>query len=287
MAKRNTNDWNENKLNRFLKEHRGEGTGIDYKPWLTIQDFPTLGKATRIMGYISKRQHNFFSDTQLKYFFLLDWEKNKILDIREHYPLLDAEDILRQESDLNLKLFKDKESHVPYILSTTFLITLKKSNGEIVDVARSIKGASELDKKITLEKLEIERRYWKAKSIDFGIVTNKDIPSIRSKNIEWLHTALMADEYNGFTKDDLNELSQGLLERFIKNQQNIRKIISEYETDYRLEPGIGLFLFKYLVANRKIHLNIDETININASGKSLVIIEKSVEGERVNDADFC
>lgn len=31
----------ESKIERFLKEGRGRGEGVDYSPWLTIQDVPS------------------------------------------------------------------------------------------------------------------------------------------------------------------------------------------------------------------------------------------------------
>ena len=40
-------------------------------------------------------------------------------------------------------------------------------------IARSVKAASELERKTTLEKLEMERRYWEVKSIDWSIITEK------------------------------------------------------------------------------------------------------------------
>lgn len=42
MTKRNQS-WHENKYNRFIKEGRGQEAGKEYIPWLTIQDFPSMG----------------------------------------------------------------------------------------------------------------------------------------------------------------------------------------------------------------------------------------------------
>lgn len=43
MAKHNL-QWDENKLKRFLREGRGQGEGQNYKPWVTVQDFPSKGR---------------------------------------------------------------------------------------------------------------------------------------------------------------------------------------------------------------------------------------------------
>ena len=276
MAKR-SNNWDSNKLDRWIKEGRGQGEGENYKPWLTIQDFPSMGRVTRVFGWTTNRIHHFFSDTQLKYFYLLDWEE-RVIDIREHYPLIDLEVVLKNTSDLKLDKFIDKKTKEPYILTTTFLITLLNPDGQKSFAARSIKYASELSKKTTIEKLEIERRYWTAKGINWGIVTNKDINDVRAKNIEWIHSAMTSDDCNGLSRDEFDDLLNGLLYRLIDNQQNIREIISRFEKDYSLDAGAGLLLFKHLIAGKKIALDMDKPINLNESGSSLRLPEISGKG---------
>lgn len=87
MVKRNL-EWNENKLRRYLEEGRGQGIGKDYKPWLTIQDFPSMGRVSRIYSNKTERVHHFFSDSETRMFYLFHWE-DAVIDIREHFPLLD------------------------------------------------------------------------------------------------------------------------------------------------------------------------------------------------------
>jgi len=276
MAKRNTS-WDTNKLSRWIKEGRGQGEGKEYKPWLTVQDFPSMGRVTRVFGWTTQRIHHFFSDTQLKYFYLLDWEE-KVIDIREHYPLIDLEVVLNDTSDLRLDKFIDRKTKETYILTTTFLITLLNSDGQKSFAARSIKYASELSKKSTIEKLEIERRYWKARGIDWGIVTNKDINDVRARNIEWVHSAMNSDDCNGLSKAEFDDLFDGILYRFIDNKQSIKNIIAGFEKDYSLDVGMGLLLFKRLVAEKRIVLDMDKPINLSQTGKSVYIPEISDKG---------
>ena len=271
MAKR-SNDWDSNKLNRWIKEGRGQGEGKEYKPWLTVQDFPSMGRVTRVFGWTTQRIHHFFSDTQLKYFYLLDWEE-KVIDIREHYPLIDLEVVLNDTSDLRLDKFIDRKTKETYILTTTFLITLLNSDGQKSFAARSIKYASELSKKSTIEKLEIERRYWKARGIDWGIVTNKDINDVRARNIEWVHSAMNSDDCNGLSKAEFDDLFDGILYRFIDNKQSIKNIIAGFEKDYSLDVGMGLLLFKRLVADKRIILDMDKPINLSQTGEVIYIPE--------------
>ena len=75
MSKRN-NNWSKQKLERYLREGRGKGNLAAYKPWLTVQDFPSTGRASRILGNKTKRVHHFFSDLETQGPYYRDWETN-------------------------------------------------------------------------------------------------------------------------------------------------------------------------------------------------------------------
>lgn len=52
------------KRKRNINESRRQGVGQNYKPWIKIQDVPSLGKATRLEGIKTNRQHEFLSDLE-------------------------------------------------------------------------------------------------------------------------------------------------------------------------------------------------------------------------------
>ncbi|WP_096186322.1 TnsA endonuclease C-terminal domain-containing protein [Evansella halocellulosilytica] len=278
MTKRNQ-PWNENKYNRFVKEGRGQGAGKEYKPWLTIQDFPSMGRVSRILGWKSGRVHHLFSDLQARYFYMLEWE-DTVVDIREHFPLLDLEDTIQQKSDLNFKLFTDKESGYPYTLSTNFLITINRADGVNLYLARSIKMATELEKKMTLERLEFERRYWTEKGIDWGVVTQKEISNVFAKNIEWVHSSLYSYAERGFTQDDLIYLGNALIERLIDAKRSIRKITADFDKDFNCDSGTGLFVFKFLIASKQIEVDMTNQIDVNLSN-SIIEVKQQITYEEV------
>ncbi len=43
-------DWTQAKFEPYIKEERGKGRGKDYKPWITIQDFPSRGIVLPLMS---------------------------------------------------------------------------------------------------------------------------------------------------------------------------------------------------------------------------------------------
>ncbi|QGU96396.1 heteromeric transposase endonuclease subunit TnsA [Clostridium bovifaecis] len=260
MAKRKLK-WNEDKRQDFIEQGRGNGIGADYKPWLNIQDFPSMGRVSRVFGWKTKRIHHLFTDIQTRYFYLLEWE-DSVLDIREHFPLLDIDEVIKEKDGLDFALFTDRESKTPYVISTTFLITVKDKSG-IGYIARSIKAAAELEKKSSLEKAEIERRYWEAKEIDWGIVTQKDIPVTIAKNIEWIHSSLYDYKERGFSEEDIIFMSSNLMDLIYKRNQTIKDIITAFERDCNYEAGTGLYVFKYLIASKQIRIDMEKEIDIN------------------------
>ena len=51
-----------------IKEVRGIGEGVNYKPWIDIQDISSLGKPDRTKGLKTNRLHGFLSDLEQGYF---------------------------------------------------------------------------------------------------------------------------------------------------------------------------------------------------------------------------
>ena len=150
----------------------------------------------------------------------------------------------------------DKASGYPYVLTCDFMVTTSYGLK-----ARTVKMTSELDNERTLEKLEIERRYWVRQGIDWKIVTEREIPYQKARNIEWLYTS------HGF--DTLNEFSQArdkLRRLLLRGEYSIIEAAETIEREYELSTGTGLQLFKQLVLNRVLVVNLNEPLNLHAKG---------------------
>lgn len=277
MSKHRT-DWNEDKYNRFIKDGKGQGIGKNYNPWICTQTFPSAGRVSRVLGWKTGRIHHLLSDLQTRYFYMLEWEDN-VTDIREHFPLINPQDTIKEKEDLRFDLFTDKDSGTPYVISTNFLITIKDSNGSNTYLARTVKKDLELEKKNTLERLEIERRYWEAKGIDWGIVTQKEISNTFARNIEWVHPSLYSYQERGFKQEEIVYMGSVLLERLIDNSFPIRKVAVDFDKEFNYESGTGLFVFKFLVASKQIDIDMMNPIDINAANPNVHIKQQNRKEE--------
>lgn len=262
--------WNEEKLKRYLAEGRGTGEGASYKPWWDTQSFPSDGRASRLLGIKTGRVHHFFSDTQRRYFLILDWLDESVIDIREHYPLLDLVEVVNDD-DLNLVKYQNEHEH--YVLTTTFSITKRMPNGEMVEFARSIKYASNLVKKSTLESLEVQRRYWRKKGIDFGIVTNKDLDLVQVKNIEWLNPIISMH----FKHESKSDIEMMIKSRYQTEEIPFNKLLESIDADYGFEAGTAVQVFKSMVANRKVVIDFLHPINLRT--KIEILFKEEAEND--------
>ncbi|MFB7140789.1 TnsA endonuclease N-terminal domain-containing protein [Gottfriedia sp. NPDC056225] len=231
------------KHNRFIKEGRGQGEGKEYSPWIDTNDVPSVGRVHRVLGYKTGRTHAFFSDLEEKYFYLCEWSKN-IKDIREQFPL-NLEDTIRICEELNIDHPFDPKTDVYIPFTTDFLLTVVE-NGKERFLGRTIKPVMDLNNLRTIEKFEVERIYYSEKGIDWGIVTEKELPEQLVANIEMLYTFYTVDKNKEFLPIFVDDLLT------IHGSPSVIHFCKTFDKSYQLENGTGLGLFKCLVARRVI-----------------------------------
>lgn len=262
-------DWTESKFKRFLAEGRGQGRGEQYRPWLTVSDIPSRGRSTRIFSHKANRIVHLLTDTQLRYFYLLEWSES-VIDINEQYPCLHIETIHDQLDENLVKRLSDKQTGIPHVMLTTFQVTAINEQGKEYRFARTLKDAAELEKKATIERLELQRLYWKSRNVDFGIVTSNEIPVQRSKNIEWVMPALNIEEF-GLTKHETIQYAEQLIDCISATDNSLNSILNSFDRQMRVEVGTGLLIFRYLIASRRIQINLDMEINLERTPSELKV----------------
>jgi hypothetical protein len=242
------------KLERYRKEGRGQGEKEAYKPWIQVQDFPSKGNRPRIMGILVVRPYHFMSDFEGDYFNLLQWFDAIIEDIQEQFPL-DVAETMAIAEQLGIPHPQDDESGEYIHLTEDFLITLRIGMVTI-KLARSLKTIADLEKKRTLEKLEIHRLYWKRREIDWGIVTKQDLPEELIKN-----TGFILDYYSieerGISSEQVHLISALLTKEIIEQPtQALSDLASAIDKAQEFEPGTSLTVAFHLLAIKKWLIDI-------------------------------
>lgn len=247
--------WNENKYRKYLAEGRGQGELLEYVPWVQIQDFPSKGIVSRVKGRTTGRVHHLVSNLELWYFYLIDWSE-KTMDIREQFPLSDISDAIGIADSCGISYPYDNISGFPYVMTTDFLITTY--NGYL---ARSIKPSEALKKRRVKEKLEIERRYWLKRGIDWKVVTENELPRTRIRNIEWIYSGNDFSEliHNKKVEQECKEL---FMEMYYGGKSAVAAIAIHVENIHGLEKGVGIALFKLLIRDGLIAVDLNKQINL-------------------------
>ncbi|MEX3715835.1 TnsA endonuclease N-terminal domain-containing protein [Cytobacillus horneckiae] len=264
------------KVEKWIKEGRGSGIGADYKPWLNIQDVSSLGRSTRLKGIKTKRQHEFLSDLERNYFYLTEYS-DFVVDIREQFPLLPLEETIVIADELGLKHPTDPKTNEPVVMTTDFLLTVEKGNG-LVELARTIKMKDELLKQRVIEKFEIERVYWERRQIDWGIVTELEIPKEMARNISYIHDYYDIQQYDAFqnmNQQHIEDLAMALLQSILSESKNIREVTNVFDKETHMPLGSGMTLFYYLLAQKIIRVDMLELLNV----EQIVVIQSIDESK--------
>ncbi len=250
---KNRRKWSENQYQRYIKEGRGQGTGADYIPWIKIQDFPSNGVCSRILGRTTGRVHHLLSRNESAYFYLLDCS-TIVSDIREQFPLR-LQDTLDIARSLGIRHPWDNSSTFPIVMTTDFLITTSEGL-----LARTIKETGELSNPRVLEKFAIEHAYWKHYDIDWKIVTEKQIDFNKSHNLRWLYYGQSLEQMVPDCRK-CDRILATFLDLYETSGLPLSDALEIIETCHSLPPGAGMAAFKKLIILGLIRLDLSHRID--------------------------
>lgn len=167
-------------------------------------------------------------------------------------------------------------------MTTDFLVTLRSHEGE-TNIVRAIKSSAELQSQRILEKLEIERIYWKNHNTDWAIVTEKEILKNLVNNLEWLHPRYFLEDLNPLDKSDVLRIHSVLTPLIIQGKETLSKLTNFCDNQLGLEAGTSLSVARHLIANR--HWLVDMNQPIKPSHK-LVLLEDLTAEMKSNIGDI-
>jgi hypothetical protein len=130
-------------------------------------------------------------------------------------------------------------------MSTDFLVDTTDDSEP--KYALQVKYSNALDDERTVEKLELERRFWLEKGIPWYLVTEQQIPKAVLANVEWLYPA--------GRRDDEAELPLAQIEFYQHHfsqtdNTTIIEVCKKLDVAYDLQPGESLGEVRVLLAKR-------------------------------------
>lgn len=193
--------------------------------------------------------------------------------------MLPLEETVLIAEELGYEHPKDPETGELIVMTTDFLVNMEYNN-ENIEIARTIKPKDDLLDRRIIEKFHIEKEFWQRKGIAWSIVTEVDIDNIIVKNIASIHSysdISLIDSFKDIAKDEIKDLVYEFLKRIIDNPKTMRKISHEFEDEMYLERGTGLSIFKHLIINKIIEIDISQKINVNKNIPIINVIENSIK----------
>ena len=239
----------EKQIIRRIKEGRGSGKLSNYKPWLYVNEVPSEGRSQRVYSHLTGRIHHVLSDLEFAIFLLLD-HNPAVTDIREQFPL-------NRDNTLNIcqehQLWHPAQNGVNQMMSSDFFVnTSSKVQPRFVIQA---KYQNALKDSRTIEKLEIERRYWQLKKIPWFLVTEKEIDKIVVDNIEWLYG--VKGYFDELITDELLLTFKHMKAYFSHTPgRKVVEIAKEYEFAFGQKLGDSMFDLRLMCAARLITFDI-------------------------------
>jgi hypothetical protein len=171
----------------------------------------------------------------------------RITDIREQFPLLPLEETLEIAKKIKVKHPTDPATGYPVVMTTDFLLKLKLWR-EIIFHARTVKYRKDLDDLRVQEKFKIERIYWRRRDIDWGYVTEDDVPHDLAGNTALIHPFYSLSDLHPLTEKEVRRISCYLTNRVRREELPLSDIVSDSDQKFGLPPGKSFSIACHLIA---------------------------------------
>jgi len=240
------------KVARYQKDGRGQGSGESYKPWLAVQDVLSKGRRRRINGLKVNRVYHLMSDGEFYAFLQFD-ESAADIDVLEQVPLDPFEtDRIARQMGVRPPVNPDGS---PYVMTTDFLVAEKTASG-IKYLAYSCKPNHEHDDR-TREKLEIERRYWKARGIAYKVIVTQGDHQVFVKNVMIVRAFRslegVFEPYGGCFADLAHYLVRQLAP---SRETTLAQWCDAIDHEFCVPRGTALMVAKHLLAHKALSTDL-------------------------------
>jgi len=245
---------------RKIREKRGLGELSSYKPWLTIRDVSSLGRSHIVLGATTGRAHHLLSDLEELVCLYADYS-SLVVDIREQFPLFSRAETAAIAEEMEIKHLVHSGSND--VLTEDFVFTLAGTPPKWV--ARQVKYLSDLQDPKVLQKLEIQKRYFERRGIDWKLITERDLSPPLSRNLKWLRRGAIE------TFDDV------VIDHFkwaigrAKPTDTLDRVIRRSGESVDLPSNRASLLFKHLVWRHTIEVDIHVPLELSAPISTLYL----------------
>lgn len=240
-----------------------------YEPLIKVWSGPKGTRRHLYKGVKSGREHHFLSDGERRLGIIRD-SLPETVNYFEQYPLDDLLLCVEIAVEMGIKYPCDADGEA-YVLSTDFMCLesdLSQSEPTINQVARTYKTLDSFDTQIkhpvsvtrTLQKLELERRYYAEKKIPFILETDADVSVNCADNLKWAKGCLSYIQ-------DIIEHQTNFFFEFIKVatlyfESSLAEVIEKTCQKIGIDYSDGFGLFQWGVWSHQLPIDLDKKIKV-------------------------
>lgn len=239
-------------FSRKIALGHGRGEGVNYTPWISGHEFASSGKYIRLWGKTVPRQYCFMSELEADAFLIYD-SMPDVSDILEQYYCALEETLLIAD----LLNYKHPYSGKYYNAITTDLL-IHKGNAWI---ARAVKTSKDLSDKRVMEKLAIEHEYFFRRNIDWKIITEKQLNRDLVQNLRFLREGASPEDILS-DQQELQKVKTEFCRQYADESVSFPLLLHQIESRFCLPPGTALSIFKALIREGKIQIDMNQPLNM-------------------------
>ncbi len=249
----------------------GVGQGLSYKSFINPRDFSADSRVHRIMGQIIARLYVLLSDLERSFFFYFDFcfggNDDVVTDIKEQYPCLPLTQTQSIAAECQIKHPHNKKGE-DVIMTTDMILTIQRHDREET-VAVSVKPSSKLNKR-TIEKMQIEKRYWNDHDVKWVLLTERQINKIQNNNIVFLRDFFKKESIES---DHSPQILSELQARIHATDLSIDAFISDVSRKLKITEGVGRKCFYHLLATKQVRFDYTKSFNFNLMVNELTLTQ--------------
>ena len=234
----------------WIRQGFGQGEGAEYKPFSYVRDVPSQGASHMVQSTLTGRVHHYLSDGEWSVHLLAEYCRATV-DIREQYALLPWTEVRDVADAHGITYPRYPSTSTPFVLTTDLLMSLARVDGKQL-VAVAVKTDDVLDDR-TIEKLWLEKMYWRARGIAWVLVTRI---SRRAENLAFFQRALQVRQRSD--SEDLMVLSVSAeFERHWTASVTFGQALEATATRFELAPNDAHLLLGRAVWAHQSRIDLD------------------------------
>lgn len=190
---------------------------------------------------------------------------DNVVDIREQFPL-DRTETLAIAAALDIK---HPESNGVPIVMTTDLLETRADAGALSEKAIAIKPDEELKERRTIQKLEIERIYWRRRNVPWFIRAESSLRTTRSLNLEWMFDNVAPGDIDpAHEAAVLGNLTDAVM---LHRNHPLGEMCTWLDAKLDLEAGNSLQIVRRLLGRKHLIVDLEKPVLPDQSCKHFTI----------------